>query len=441
MFVVAAAPLLSRIYTPSEFGILGVYAATLYFVASIAALRFDVAIPIAKTNQDAEGLRSLAFIVVTLTAAASGLLVAALYSTIPVQFARLLIWGLPLGVLALGTYNVAMNWRLRTKEHATIARTRVLQAISGAAVQLGFGYYGFGAAGLVGGQIIGVSAGMTKLKSFSIRGLIHHARKHNLITLAKQYRNFAKFDAPAAMLAIANTHAPTIVIAIVASPAAAGFYALVQRVLVTPIGMVSNALQSSLFSHVKNLKETDTQRYVEALLALLAILCPMLCLAALLANHLFDLVFGPQWKAAGPVAAWVMLFLGQKFVFDSGFAIYSSTARQAEGLIVQSMVLASRLLSLFVATTFSSFDHALIAFSLTSGACYFLGTIAALQSDRVNGKLAIAVGALDGLLPYLVVYEALKGGGQLIVTTLYAFWISGRIWHYIAKNRSEKSRV
>ncbi|MDW5429163.1 oligosaccharide flippase family protein, partial [Acinetobacter baumannii] len=74
-----------------------------------------------------------------------------------------IIWLIPLGVFFSGIYTALQYWATRKKNFTVIARTRVVQSISGVATQIILGFWGTAALGLALGQIIKVSFGIGKL--------------------------------------------------------------------------------------------------------------------------------------------------------------------------------------------------------------------------------------------------------------------------------------
>lgn len=53
LLAVLAAPLLTRLYTPEDFGLLAVYASLLGLIAVIASLRYELAIPLPTDDTEA----------------------------------------------------------------------------------------------------------------------------------------------------------------------------------------------------------------------------------------------------------------------------------------------------------------------------------------------------------------------------------------------------
>src|SRR5690606_29226339 len=67
LLLIVAAPLLSRLYTPSEFGLLAVFTALLSVSTVLASGRYELAIPLPEKDKDAKHLLALSLICVTIS--------------------------------------------------------------------------------------------------------------------------------------------------------------------------------------------------------------------------------------------------------------------------------------------------------------------------------------------------------------------------------------
>jgi O-antigen/teichoic acid export membrane protein len=132
---IVLAPVLTRLYTPDQFGYLSVYTAALTIFGVIAVLGFELAIPIAASEVELANL--LAISGVTLTATTGVIALAAgLLSDEALHF----IWLgqlasdrylLPLGFACLGGYYVMVAAATRAGAFRDIAATRISQGLSG----------------------------------------------------------------------------------------------------------------------------------------------------------------------------------------------------------------------------------------------------------------------------------------------------------------------
>ena len=53
-------PLLTRIYSPAEFGVMGVFAALMSMISVVACLRYEIVIPLPETDESAANLLAVA---------------------------------------------------------------------------------------------------------------------------------------------------------------------------------------------------------------------------------------------------------------------------------------------------------------------------------------------------------------------------------------------
>ena len=163
--MVLAAPLLTRLYTPQDFGLLAVFVGLLSIVAVTASLRYELAIPLPSDEREAAALLVLSL---------SSVLVVAALSAIPVFFYRNAIAGLlntpaladyldlvPLGTLFVGAFNVLNVWAIRVKAFTPLAKTKFSQSVAAVGIQVGGA--SLGPVALLLGQVAGQAAGSLSL--------------------------------------------------------------------------------------------------------------------------------------------------------------------------------------------------------------------------------------------------------------------------------------
>ncbi len=163
----AISPLLTRIYTPADFGVLAQYAAVSAVLQAVAALRYDLTIPLAKDETLA--VRSLALALVL--SVASSIVVAAFLalggaaqlSESRWAAASPVVWMLPLSVLGGGAYQSLAYFAARRSAFSEIARSKLVQSVGAGATQLSMGLAGLGAIGLALGQVMNSALGLFRL--------------------------------------------------------------------------------------------------------------------------------------------------------------------------------------------------------------------------------------------------------------------------------------
>ncbi len=305
----AGTPFLSRLYSPAEYGVFGVFIAALSIFSVIATLRYDRAIPAASDDRDAGSVLVVAIGTMLLTSALCGLLVlsGALGSLMPAtrDYARVLAWALPLGMAATGTYDALTFWMVRRRDFPTLSFTKVTQGASSVGSQIGMGAAGVGATGLIGGQILGSMMGIARLArriQRLDRSAFSEVSASGLLRTAKHYRRFPLLSAPAVMLDAFTGALPTLVIADRFGPAAAGVFTIVNRVLLAPIALITINVSQIYFGELAELHRARSTGmltlFYRRLLQVALLGAVMVGSMVLVVPLVLPTVLGPQWGAA-----------------------------------------------------------------------------------------------------------------------------------------------
>ena len=309
LVAIAASPLITRLYSPSQFGILGVFATTLYLLIVVASLRYDLAIPYPKDDREAASVLALSLIAIVCTSSVCALLILiGLPTLVPTLGSTLsggLIWWLPVGMWASATYAALSIWMIRRRDFATIGTTKITQGVLQAGSQVVLGIAQIGASGLIIGQIVGSSGGLLRFWR-KIRQadphIMNNVSRHDLIATARSYKRFPLYSGPAVLLDNATGAMPLLFIAAQFGPAAAGLFTLVQRVITMPFSLLTVNLGQIVFGDLAELRRSDPaslmlmfrRRVIQAALLGLALLIPLLFIVPLLLPR----IFGQRWAEA-----------------------------------------------------------------------------------------------------------------------------------------------
>lgn len=309
---IAISPLLTRLYSPEEFGRFALYMAVASIASVLVTGRYELAILLPRRDKDALHIAALAM---GLSAVFSAmLLLVALFFAQPIAallgdaaLAPWLYW-VPASTLLLGLYQSLNYWSNRKAQYKRLAISRTVQSSSAALAQLGSGYAGSGAVGLVEGQITGQVLATSVLARLIWRedhGLIRALCPLRGLALARKYINFPKYLVVAHSLNTTSGQMPLLLLSALFNTAAAGFFTLTQRVMALPISLVANALgdvfrQEASQAYIQHGQcKTIYEKTFKRLL-----LISVLPFAAFffMAPALFAWVFGEQWRVAGEYA-------------------------------------------------------------------------------------------------------------------------------------------
>jgi O-antigen/teichoic acid export membrane protein len=320
-------PILTRLVPAEAFGVLAAYVAMLLMLQTIVGLRYEMAIPLAKSDRDA-----VVMLLVTLSAVAActliTLLAAAAMAIGVFHFERTdklgaVLWLLPLGVMLAGLYQSMRYWGLRDRAYRDIAHTTLAQGFGRGLTQLASGLAHFGAVGLVVGEIVGQSAGIMRLgrpawrKGRAFLGGITFSE---LWEVARANKSFPLLTVPASFLNQAGRQVPTLLVASLYGAQVAGWYYVTQRLLGMPLQIVGNAMGQVFLGEAAHLARDNPhklERHFDRIARKLFLLgtVPAIAIVAI-GPWATELVLGHGWREAGVYLQWMALSFLLKFSFD-----------------------------------------------------------------------------------------------------------------------------
>ncbi len=309
---VLLSPILTRLYTPDEFGYLGVYAAVLTILGVVAALGFDLAIPIAASTAELANLIASGAIALMATTAAVALaswlvpdsVLAELWLQ-PLASHRILV---PLGFACVGGYYVMVAAATRLNAFRNIAWTRISQGLSGPITQILLGVAGLGEVGLAIGFVVGQSSGTAMLFSrlFASEPTLRTSISwRGIRDVMQRYARFPLFTSCARVLDMAGSGTVLfLVFAACYSPEIAGYMFLTERVIARPLLIVSTSLLQVFTGEAGQAMLQDParlrRRFWQVVPRQFALTASWIAVANLAAGWAFPILFGPQWDPAIP---------------------------------------------------------------------------------------------------------------------------------------------
>ena len=301
-------PLLTRLYPPSAFGDFSLYAAWLGFFSVASTLRYDLAIGLPSSDDEAYDLVGLSILCATLTAT---LAIPCAYgmaqSNIVTANVRLLLFLGP-SVLLAGAMFAGTTWSLRANELSPISLSKVTQAILRAITQLVFGAAGFGPIGLVSGELAGKIGGnlalWTRIARVAPITFPRHSGRY--IAAATKYRNFATLSTISTLVGQVSLLLPSVLFYAMLGSTVAGYISIAQRVLAIPFEMIAHTLSSIYIGkvslHMRTQQGCLRTTFFKTVAGTAALSIVPFGLFAAFSPVIFPIAFGPEWFASGQYA-------------------------------------------------------------------------------------------------------------------------------------------
>ena len=346
-------PILTRLYTPEDYSVLGVYVAIVAILAVISCLRFDIAIPIPENENDGKALLLLSFLSNTIF---SIILYAVLFISYPyIQHYKIIdqlsywIWLIPLGVFVSGFYSALQFWATRHKRFKDIAKTRMTQAISGNAASLAGGMFSVGFGGLIVGQLLNFSGGLFKLAVSAKKDLAVVKSSPLKATFAK-YSNFPKYSTFEALANVSAIQLPLILLASYIIGPAVGYLMLAMKVLGVPMGLIGSAFSQVYLANAnQHLERKTLYSYTKSIIfKIFKITIVPFVVLAIISPFIFGYIFGDNWNNVGYYILAMLPWYFMQILSSPVSMSLHVIGEQKKALIVQLIGFLVRVVGLFL---------------------------------------------------------------------------------------------
>lgn len=304
----AAMPVMSRLYTPADFGVLAIFLAVSSIVATAVTLRYETAILLPKEENES-------FFLVLLSSALTvflGLIFGVAAWLLPEKLKLMLgiselggwllvaiLAGMATAVVAIGS-----SWLNRQRAYVQLAKLRVTQSVIGVIFGVGLGIYGQ-SSGLLVAQVVTLLV-MVLAVVAGLRPAPAHWNPRAIRDIAVKHDAVPKYLLPTALLDVVTMQLPVLLITAWFSSEAAGQFSMAWKILALPMTLIGAAVGQVFLPRFSQVWP-DAQAARRLLfgtwkvLALVGVLPALLLMA--FGEQLFGWVLGDAWRDAGNIAA------------------------------------------------------------------------------------------------------------------------------------------
>ncbi|NQY25945.1 MAG: oligosaccharide flippase family protein [Piscirickettsiaceae bacterium] len=375
---VAISPILTRIYTPEDFGVFALYIAITALVSVIATGRYELAIMLPQKEDDAKKLVLLSIMITTLISVITLFIVFFYNEDIALLLGnekiRPWLYFSPITIFFTGVYQSVRYWSNRQKSFKQLAVNRIVQSSSSAATQIGVADIIPG--GLIVGNVVGQGISTAVLiKFFWENNKLKKGKKTfylKYIALLRRYKKLPYFSMPMGFINTLSNQIKPLVFSSLFSATIVGWVFMAERMLNTPLSMISNSFHSVFFQKFVN-TDKKVEIYIKSYFLLLILALVILSPIYLWGEQIFSIVFGDNWTVAGNIASMMSPMLCFSFAVSSISTVFTALEKNEISLIWQII--------------------------------YFLGIAAVIYSNYLEGYLfVIEYLVIWGVIMYFVLF-------------------------------------
>ena len=359
--LLASTPFLLQVYTPSAFGELANFMGILGVLGVVACFRLELAIG-PETSDKVSALATTCKKIVLFNTAllAVALLVLEFLDLLPQIY-----WLLVPSLLLTGLIQIYTLIFLRADYSNSLALFKILQCVLLVGTQILI--YDQFENGLVIGLVIGMTSfwcalEAAKPKQFSFQ------RKNTLLSDISRNAKFLKYSAPGALISTFGMHLPIFAFMFAFSAEMVGLLAIALRLMMTPLGIISQAISKTLIaeSHLT----TDLDKAREVLKKVTNVQYPigflLIVTVSLLNSGIFTFLGLEEWSDSLFYFFIVLPWAITSFLGSPILSYLETASRQREVFFFQSVMFLVRGSVLAIATIYLNPIQATLAFSITS---------------------------------------------------------------------------
>lgn len=350
-------PVLSRLYSPADFGLFQLFFSIVSLIAIIACFSYHQAIMLPKDDEESAGIVLLCIFLIVITT----IVTTVFFFVFSESISQMLnapdfstyIFLLPIAILCNSIAYVLGYWLSRREQFGSIASGNFLASVSGKAVSIGYGSVSPSPAGLIFGTIIHdatLVAVLIKRTAADIR-LFRSVSYEQMKQLAVRYKRFPQFSTGTNLASIASLQVTPFLLAFFFSPAIVGYYAMTYMVIHMPSKLIGNSITSIFFQKAsveKNLTGS-AKKIVKTVHSRLISLGIFICLVLMTAGpELFSFALGAQWSVAGIYAQILAPWFFVAFISTPLFSIFSIFEKQTSSLAFNLLLLLSRIIVIVI---------------------------------------------------------------------------------------------
>jgi O-antigen/teichoic acid export membrane protein len=388
---IAFSPVITRLYNPYIFGLLGVFVALLEMLTPAAALTFPIAIVLPNNDSDAKGIARLsayiAFVVALLMTVVILLKGDFVLTIIGAREISVFVSLLPLAMFFAALIQIAQQWLIRTRQFSITAHAEVAQAFIINSFYIGVGWFYPSAGVLIVLATIGkvihlgfLTFGIRYSPRISIPNL-QQINNDNTSTwkLAKKYYDFPLYRAPQVLINTISQNLPVLMLAAFFGPVSAGLYAICRKVLGMPSQLIAQSFGDVFYSTITESAHNGkdlTKFIIKATLGLAALGFAPFAMVIAFGPWLFGVVFGSEWVAAGEYARWLSIMMFFYFINKPCVAAVPVLGLQKGLLIYEFFSTGAKLIAIYIGFHLFNDDKLAIALFGIFGAIAYTALIA-----------------------------------------------------------------
>ena len=375
-------PLLTRIYSPSEFGVFGVFSTVIAIIAMVSNGRYCLSIILPKDDDKAKRLFFLSTFLTIFTAIIFTLVLilwgGPFFRVLNTASLEQYIWIVILNMLFIGLYEDLYYYALRAKAFKILTTNIIIQALVLIISRLVFGYLGYTEIGLILSYLLGYGVSYI-LMIIRLKMPIYWLVKEFKVTvywqLMKEYYKFPKYSLLADTLSMTANMSPNILLNKVFGTVTTGYYTMSDKILGSPIWLVTSSVGDVFRQEASEqfrTKGSCFEIFKKTVRTMFLVGIVPFGLLLIFSSYIIPFLLGAEWE---PVGNYIRIFSVMYFirfiVRPVSFVIYI-VGKQNVNVLFQILTLLSILIAFTIGIYTKNLYLCLLSWSILSSIAYII---------------------------------------------------------------------
>jgi O-antigen/teichoic acid export membrane protein len=340
---IAMAPILTRIYQPADYGLLGIYMSITSLLFVFVNFQYSQAILLTENKEEEDNIVALCYIITITFSLLVSISILTFYLS-EVRFfthAKLGYWlfFIPISIFLNGSNTIISKILNKYKKYKGLSISQIVASITTVSCSLCLGLTYKSYEGLFVGFLMGQFSRFFILYLYSreLKLKRGHINKTSILNGIKKYKKFPIFSIPTEFLYGWTDQLPIYFFNAYASTTVIGHFNYGKRMVSLPISLVTGAV-GRVFSQraAEQYNETGECKkiFVDTLKMLALPILPFFIVLGIFAPAIFDFVFGNEWRTAGEYVLYLIPMFYLKAVVSPLSYMYIIKHKQDEDMIL-----------------------------------------------------------------------------------------------------------
>lgn len=367
---IVTAPILTRIYSPDDYGVLGIYMAVSGLFSVFSTLGYANAIMIAKEEEEARQLMTICIYNALFVSFISLVVVLILRGVISKYFqiekmSDIYLYFIPFTVLINGLNAALSVWANKKGQYKRMAFSRIGTSVLTPIISISIGllYHDFFGLflGLIAGQLIFTL--VLWIQSWKDDTQLLQFLNFSLLKRPyKQHKNFFLFSLPADFINSFTNQIPIFILSSLAGPGVVGQYNMSNRMLGLPSSFISGSI-GEVFKQraTEDYHKTGTclPIFIKTFKTLFFLSLPIFSIIFIFGADLFAFAFGDKWRQAGEFSRiMAFMFFLRFFVSPLTYTFFIKN-KQKEDFMGHLLMLIVPIACHFLSSSYPVFGHSI----------------------------------------------------------------------------------